>query len=251
MKAVLASIFAAVLLAGVARAQEQQSCDVPDSLLSSDYTLGKVSAAVRDKRRLDVTVIGSGSSALAGRNGAAISYPARLEQALRQRLPGIEVKVTSRAKSRQTAVDMAQAFEKILLDDKPTLVIWQTGTVDAIRGVPPEEFLPTLEIGLKTLRTGGADVVLMNSQYSPRTESMIAIDVYLDNMSWVSQERGVPLFDRFAIMRYWSETGTFDFYGATRDITLAKRVHDCIGRALAALIVDAAQLQSIVKGAGQ
>jgi hypothetical protein len=251
MKALLASIVAIVALLGGARAQERTSCDISGILLFTDYQLDKVSAAVRKKRRLDVTVVGTGSSRLSGPDGASISYPARFEQALRRRLPGIEIKVTSLAKSQQTASDMAKSLEQILLDDKPTLVIWQTGTVDAIRGVTPEQFQVTLEDGVGTLQAGGADVILMNAQYSPRTESMIAIGAYLDSMRWVSQERGVPLFDRFAIMRHWSDVGAFDLHSATRDITMARQVHDCIGRALAAQVIDAAHLESIETRAGQ
>ena len=41
---------------------------------------------------------------------------------------------------RQTACDMAKGMHKFLADEKPALVIWQTGTVDAMRGVDPENF---------------------------------------------------------------------------------------------------------------
>jgi hypothetical protein len=251
MKALLASIAVVVALASGARAQTPQSCDVPGILLFSDYKLERVSAAVQQKRELAIVVIGSASSALAGPDGASISYPTSLQRDLRRRLPGIEVKMTVHARARQTAADMAENFKKILLDDRPTLVIWQTGTVDAIHGIPRGEFGATLETGVDRLQAGGADIILMNAQYSPRTESMIAIGAYLENMRWVSQERGVPLFDRFAIMRHWSDVGTFDLYSATRTITLARQVHDCIGRLLAALIFDAAQLESIKTRAGQ
>jgi len=43
-------------------------------------------------------------------------------------------------------------------------------------------------------------------------------------------------------MRHWSDAGVFDLYAATKDYAMARRVHDCIGRALAALIIDAARL---------
>jgi len=138
-----------------------------------------------------------------------------------------------------------------LRDDAPALVIWQTGTVDAIRGVPRGEFITTLELGIQKLHSGGADVVLVNSQFSPRTETMIALESYLDNMRWVSQEHGVPLFDRFAIMSHWSNVGTFDFYAQRRDFTLARRVHACIGSALAGLIIEAADLESVEAGVRQ
>jgi hypothetical protein len=232
---------------GVAAAQPSDICAVPAYLLFGDYNLTSVSAAVRDSRRLDVLVVGTGSSILAGNE----AYPARLEQALTKRLPGIAVKVTTVAKTRQTADEMAKGLDKILGDVKPSLVIWQTGTVDAMRGVDPESFRTTLEKGLESLQAKGTDVVLMNMQYSPRTETMIALGSFVDNMRWVSQQRGVPLFDRLAIMRHWSEAGSFDMYATTKDPAMAGKVHECIGRALAALVIEAAHLDSLDNRAAQ
>jgi hypothetical protein len=88
-------------------------------------------------------------------------------------------------------------------------------------------------------------------QYSPRTESMIAVGGYADNMRWVAREREVPLFDRMAIMRHWNDTGAIDLYAATKDIGIAKKVHDCIGRAIASLIIDAAHLEALETKAAQ
>jgi len=50
----------------------------------------------------------------------------------------------------------------------------------------------------------------MNLQYSPRTETMISVPPYLDNMRVVAQQHDVPLFDRFAIMHQWNDSGDFD-----------------------------------------
>ena len=58
-------------------------------------------------------------------------------------------------------------------------------------------------------------------------------------MRWVARERQVPLFDRLSLMRNWNDTGVIDLYAATKDVAIAKRLHDCIGRALASLIIDA------------
>jgi hypothetical protein len=82
-------------------------------------------------------------------------------------------------------------------------------------------------------------------QYSPRTESMIALGPYVDSMRWVAREHEVPVFDRLAVMRHWYDTGAVDLYAATKDVAVAKRVHDCIGRALASLIIDAANLDAL------
>ena len=84
-------------------------------------------------------------------------------------------------------------------------------------------------------------LVFMNMQYSPRTEAMLAVGAYADAMRIVALQREVILFDRFSIMKRWNENGVFDLYGATRKTNIAERVHDCLGRLLANIVVDAAQ----------
>jgi hypothetical protein len=242
MKAFIGAFLVGGLLIGAAVAQQPDPCDVPGYLLYGDSPLNRVAAAVKGQHRLDIAVIGTGSSVLAGPNGAFQAYPARLEAALIRRLPGVAVKVAAHTKARQTAEEMSEELEKILVDEKPALVVWQTGTVDAMRGVEADAFGAALNDGVETIQAGGADAVLMNMQYSPRTETMIAVSAYAENMRWVAQQRDVPLFDRLGIMRYWSETGAFDLYAATKAFVVAQQVHECIGRALAAQIIDAAHL---------
>jgi hypothetical protein len=227
---------------GAAIAAESPDCSVSAHLAAAEYPLPRVAAAVDRARQLDVLVMGAGSSTLAGPGGIDLAYPARLEAILAKRWPGVKTKVVTNVKSRRSAAEMEESFEKILIEEKPALVIWQSGTVDAITGVDPEEYRTTLNEGVEALQAGGADVVLMNMQYSPRTESMIAIHAYADNMRVVSQQREVPLLDRFAIMRHWSELGTFDLYAATKKLEMAARIHDCIAQLLADLVHDGVKL---------
>jgi lysophospholipase L1-like esterase len=237
------------LLAGAAFAAEP--CDVPGYLLFGSNELKHVAEAVQKQHKLTIAVVGTGSSILAGPDGPRSAYPARLEAVLKQKLPGIDVKVVSLVRTRMTTEDLAKGMEKMLADEKPDLVIWQTGTLDAIRRVDPDEFRAALDEGVETLHKGGADVILMNMQYSPRTDIMVALGPYADNMRVVAQQHEIPLFDRLAIMRHWSDTGAFDLYAAGKDNVLAQRVHDCIGRGIAAMIIDAAHLRSLEPKASQ
>jgi hypothetical protein len=134
---------------------------------------------------------------------------------------------------------MAEGFPKILKDEKPALVIWQTGTYDAMRGIGPENFQATLEGAVDRLQAGGADVIFMNMQYSPRTEAVISTAPYADAIRWVALEHAVNVFDRQAVMRQWSELGTFDLLTATKSLDTAAKVHDCLGSLLADLIAEA------------
>jgi len=244
MRLFAAAVLAALVLAQSAAAAERPRCGVPDYLLFGDSQLKRVSSAVLKQKRLRVSVVGTGSSALAGPDGPPSAYPARLEALLTQRLPGVTVTVVTLLRTRLTAEDLARGMDKLVADEQPDLVIWQTGTTDAIRRVDPDMFKAALEDGVERLHKGNADVILMNMQYSPRTETMIAVTPYADVMRVVAQHYDVPLFDRLGIMRHWSETGAFDFYAPGRDNVLAQRVHDCIARAIAALVINAGRLQA-------
>jgi GDSL-like Lipase/Acylhydrolase family len=237
------AVLAAILSAGGAAAAEPvPNCEVPETLIAADRDLTHVGNEIKNHHRLDISVVGSGSSVLSGPDGARFAWPARLEAALRERLPGNEIKVTAHVLSRQSTADMVSALPKVLSDDRPALVIWQAGTVDAMRGVEPEDFRASLDQGLDAIAAGNADVILMNMQYSPRTESMLGISAYADVMRWVTEQRGILLFDRLGIMHYWSDEGTFDLYAATGGYAMARSVHECIGRALALQIINAGRL---------
>jgi len=250
--AMLAGLSVAVLaFPGTVVAEEHQACEIPTYLRFGNNELKHVAEAVKKDRRLTIAVVGTGSSILAGPDGPRSAYPARLEAALQQRLPSVAVKVVTLVRTRMTAEDLAKGMAKLLIDEKPDLVIWQTGTLDAIRRIEPDDFRAALEEGVETLHKAGVDVILMNMQYSPRTDIMVALGPYADNMRVVAQQHEIPLFDRHAIMRHWSDTGAFDLYAAGKDNVLAHRVHDCIGRAIASMIIDAAHLGPVEPKAGE
>jgi hypothetical protein len=136
---------------------------------------------------------------------------------------------------------MVKTLGPALAAAKPTLMVWQTGTVDAMQAIDLDQFSAALGHGINIAHSAGADVVLINAQFSPRTESMIALGTYAEHMRWVALQQEVPLFDRFSIMKLWGDLGTFDLYSATKKLDMAERVHDCIGRLLSDLVVESAK----------
>jgi hypothetical protein len=253
MRTLIAGLCAAVLAAPVASpvlAADEGACYVAGSLVHADFALPHVAAAI-ERKHVSVVVVGSASSTLPGAEGAAKAYPARLQESLTRRLGDATVKVVARTKARDTASEMVKTLRQVLSDEKPDLVIWQTGTVDAMLGVDPDDFQKTLGSGLDALRAGNADAVFVNMQYSPRTDSMISLGAYLDAIRFVALQREIPLFDRLGVMKDWNEMGVFDLSTATKKIDVAEMVHDCIGRMLGRLVVDGAMLaKTNVTGAG-
>ena len=246
MRSVARTITGLILLGGLlaaspARAEPSTaSCEVPDYLVATESQLPKVMAAVKGGQPLDILVIGSRSSTIT--NSDASAYPSRLQTMLREKVPAVAVNVSVEILAKKTAEETVGGLVKLLEAKKPTLVIWQTGTVDAMRSIDPDDFRSAVDEGVAALQKAGVDLVLMNLQYSPRTETMISATPYLDNMRVVAQQHDVPLFDRFGIMRHWNEAGDFDLFSTAHGLDLAKRVHDCLGRALAAFVIQAAHL---------
>jgi lysophospholipase L1-like esterase len=231
------------LTAAAARAEEAaqpEPCDVPPYLLASESSLPKVAEAVKSGKPLNVMVVGSRSSTIPASEASA--YPAQLQAALKEKLPAVPVTVSVELQTTKTAEDVAAGLAKLVEAKRPTLVIWQTGTVDAMRSVDPDDFRGAVDEGIGALQNAGADVVLVNLQYSPRTETMISAPPYLDNLRVVAQQHDIPLFDRFAIMHQWNDSGDFDLFSTSHGLELAKRVHACLGRALSKFVIDAARL---------
>jgi hypothetical protein len=246
MRPELRTVVGLVMLAGVltvvpARAEDAPpTCEVPAYLLSSESALPKVAEAVKTGGKLGILVVGSRSSTINAPDGTA--YPGRLEAMLREKLPGVQVNVNVELQIKKSAEEVAASLGKLIEGRKPTLVIWQTGTVDAMRSIDPDDFRAAVDDGVAALQSAGTDVILMNLQYSPRTETMISATPYIDNMRVVAQQHDVPLFDRFAVMRHWNEAGDFDLFSTSHGPELARRVHDCLGRALSKFVIDAAHI---------
>jgi hypothetical protein len=231
-------------------AEHPADCRTAEVQPERNFALPQTARAIKAKQ-LTVMVVGAGSSLLPGAEGNKSAYPARLQQALQAKLKGVEVKVLTNVKASRSAAEMVKAMVPELATNRPALVVWQTGTVDAMHGIDPDQFSQALDKGINIARSAGADVVFINPQYSPRTESMIALGTYAENMRWVALQQEVPLFDRFSIMKVWSDLGTFDLNSATKKLDMAERVHDCIGRLLADLVIESAKSSAPPAGAGR
>ena len=97
MRRLILGLFFALFAAasGVAQdsvisAAQADPCEVPGYMLLGDAKLEEVSKAVKERRQLNILVLGTGSSALSG--GGAKAYPAHLQEALRRRFPEITVR---------------------------------------------------------------------------------------------------------------------------------------------------------------
>ena len=125
------TLLAGLAATGVARGEDAaQPCDVPAYLLTSESSLPKVAEAVKKGQPLTILVVGSRSSTIASAEASA--YPARLQAALKERLPQVPINLSVELQTAKTAEEAAGTLVKLVEAKRPTLVIWQTGTVDAM-----------------------------------------------------------------------------------------------------------------------
>lgn len=154
-----------------------------------------------------IVAFGSSSTAGAGATTPENNYPNRLAAELKERFPGVPVQVINRGVGGEDAREMLARLDRDVRDERPDLVLWQVGTNALLRedGIALEGGM--IREGLARMRATGADVVLIDPQYAPKVlkdpdaEPMVAL------LSLIAADKGVPVFQRFALMRRWRERG--------------------------------------------
>ncbi|WP_146002687.1 hypothetical protein [Telmatospirillum siberiense] len=233
-------------------AQEaNEPCAVSDDLAIVNYPLDHVYARLQAKAPLKILLVGStsstGSPAWAGK-GLAVAfraYPRLLEGELAGLMPSLRASVTDKTAAGLTAPMVVAQLEANLAQNRPDLVIWETGTTDAVRRLDVNVFGETLTDGLRKIHERGIDVMLVDIQYSPQTDSIYDFQPYLDYLWRVGEAEDANILHRFGIMRYYVDQGRFDPAATTaaEQMKNANFVHACLARQLARMILTAAQQQ--------
>jgi len=220
---------------------EAVPCEAPASLTASSDTFPNAARALEAGKPLLILVVGSGSSTVGGTSAPANLYLAQLETVLRRRLPFAEVSVAVRGGRALLASDMLPLLSEGVAAVKPVILIWQTGSVDAARGIDPASFLGVLAAGAAATEAARVDLVLMDMQFSRAGRAALNYGPYRDAMRTIAATSAhTTYFPRYELMRYWAETGRIDVERAPRAewTQAADRLHACLGELLAAVIAD-------------
>jgi hypothetical protein len=230
--------------AGAAEPAPRPDCRVPRELVEDEPRLPGLAQQLRDKKPVTIVAIGGASTAgNATGDAAEDAYPRRLQDALRQRHPGVDITVLNKGVPRQTTQEMVERFSRDVYPSTPSLVIWETGTFDAARNHDVDLFADSLETGLANLHAHNLKTMLIDMQYSRGTASVINFEPYLDAMRRIADVDDVYLFQRFEMMKYWSDNGVFSFGDVPKELRaqLAIDVYQCLAEQLAEAIDYAAR----------
>src|SRR5436305_5779254 len=178
------------------------------SLGSLPHVAGKLAAG----QPVVIVAFGSSSTAGFGSTAPEFTYPNRLAAQLRRQYPGADITVLNRGKGGEDAPEMMKRLQTEVIDAKPDLVIWQVGTNAVLRNLDPAETAKLVEDGVSRVQAAGADLVLVDPQYSP------AVNARAENASRmvkllgrVAELHHVGFFPRFEVMRDWHEGQSLPF----------------------------------------
>jgi hypothetical protein len=214
------------------------ACEVPEELVQFDEKLPHLAERLQANEAVKIVVIGGASTTGLAAGSSELAYPHRLQEILARWYPSSPITVVNRGVPRQTAQQMLERFPTDVIPEDPVLVIWETGTTDAVRGVGVDDFAATLQTGIDELKAHSMDIILVDMQFSHSTVTVIDFERYLNALHRVGDVNDVGVFPRFEMMRYWSEQNVFDFDTVAKEerASLAAKVYECIARKLAETI---------------
>lgn len=209
---------------------------MPAGLVDSAVNVEALQAPLHEGRPATILAVGSASTAATGQ-----SYPQVMIEALQAALPKAALHLSVAGGKGLSTVQLLPILRQQLAAVHPQLVLWQTGTVDAIEGVRPAEMNQAIEAGVEAVTAAGAQLILIDQQFSRFLHANVDLGPYQDILTATAAVRPeVTLFPRFALMRYWVENGRIDLESAPpKDRPhQALLMNACIGHALAQFILS-------------
>jgi acyl-CoA thioesterase-1 len=168
----------------------------PQEMTRFRVRLANTARAIRSGKALVILAIGSSSTQGVGASDPAHIYPALLAQELRRRWPQLPVTVINKGVGGEMAYQMLARFERDVMPYRPQLVVWQTGSNQALRSGDIEGYAGTIREGISRLKAAQIDVVLMDPQFAPRVLARPMHLPIVDSIATVVNEMKVAVFRR-------------------------------------------------------
>jgi lysophospholipase L1-like esterase len=181
-------------------------CLPPKRVAKSIGSLPRVAGKLASGQPVVIVAFGSSSTQGYGSSSPEFTYPNRLAAQLQRQYPSADITVVNSGHGGEDAPEMMKRLQTSVIDRKPDLVIWQVGTNAVLRNLDPAETAKMVEDGIARIQAAGADLVLVDPQYSPRvTERGESASRMVTLLSKVAELRHVGIFPRFEVMREWHE----------------------------------------------
>jgi len=234
------AVFGSLTIAGAP--VHAATCPLPDDFSFQASDLVSTATAIA-KRNLTILTLGGVSTLGSPADGAAFTYPARLQARLHEALPLVTVTVAVRAVARKREDALLTELDASLAAVKPDLVIWGPGASAAARGDDLDTFTGTLNEVIGKVSLARADLILMTLQYAPSVSRLVNLSPYRMTVIRGGEDTGVPVLDRYELMRFWSDNGflNLDATNADERIRVSRALYDCMAEILGNAIVNVAK----------
>jgi lysophospholipase L1-like esterase len=181
-------------------------CLPPKGGASSLGSLPHVANKLASGEPVVIVALGSSSTTGFGTTSPEFNYPNRLAAQLHRQYPTADITMINRGQGGEDAPEEMKRLQTAVLDMKPDLVIWQVGTNAVLRNLDPTETAKLVEDGIARIQAAGADLVLVDPQYSPKVyERGESASQMVKLLGKVAALRHVGFFPRFEVMRDWHE----------------------------------------------
>jgi hypothetical protein len=167
------------------------------------------------------------------------AFPQQMALALEAAVPGLKVEVVSRGGRGMAATEMLGLIRKELAASPFQLVLWQTGTVEAVRNSPPGEFAQVLADGAEAIEAANANLILIDPQYSRFLQTNSDLNPYTQALQETASMPGVVLFRRYELMHNWVSEGQIDLERTPKPDRrkTVELLHRCLGQHLARMVM--------------
>ena len=265
-----AALTGVLVLLSMGAASAADLCAAPADLTANVQAIPYVAAVLKAGGKLDVLTVGSatvfspmeslrpgtvtnqalglGGEAHPGAlpNPSEAAFPLQMAQVLRAAVPGLDVNVVVKGGRGLTAAEMLTLIRTETASHHYQLVIWQTGTVEAVHNMPASAFYDTLSEGAAAVAGADANLILVDPQFSRFLRANADLDPYAKNMELIAAQPGALLFHRFELMRYWANEGQIDLERTQKGQRLkaVEALHTCLGSSLAQMVLAAVHVSS-------
>ena len=190
---------------------QQPACVVHDDLTLFDFPLTRTAGDIAAGKPIRIVALGSSSTSGAGASHPMLTYPAQLEAKLRARFPGADITVINRGRGGDTNAHMLERLEEQVINERPQLVLFQTGANEVLKDLPLPEAQTQMWQILTRLQMKGIDVVLVDNQSAPKMNEKASATVMQSSVDSAAYDFGVPQMRRRELMRRWNETNNLSY----------------------------------------
>ena len=175
------------LPAVAAGAPDPPSCDIAPQFVTAQKPLTQVKAAIDAGGPVEILAVGSGSTTGANGRQPDSAFPYRMLDALRAAAAARDLRLSRCAAAAACRPSEMLPLVKAQMQQTPAkLVLWQTGTVEAIRGLRPARMRQVLREGLDLIHAAGGSLVLIDPQFTRALRANTDVEPYETELQQVA-----------------------------------------------------------------